>query len=238
MTEVAGITASMQDYLETILELTDGQDGVRITDIAAKLNIAKASVNQAIAKLKEQGLVRQNSYGPVILTDIGREQAAKVRQRHHKLRKFLIEVLGVNPKVAEKDACLMEHVVSPETMARLTEYLIEHGKIESNGDVKCSQQEAGCGNANINYRKEGCALKSVQTKALNELQVGAKGIIIRVVAQGAVRRRMLEMGVTPGTEVTVKGVAPFGDPMEFVIKGYNLSLRKAEAADVFVEELL
>lgn len=130
MTGTIALSSAMEDYLEVILELAESEGIVRVTDIAAALNIAKASVTQAISSLKELGMVTQERYGPVQLTPAGRECAVKVRQRHRLLRKFLIEVLGVNPKIAEKDACLMEHVVSPQTMEKLVAYLVNTGHVD------------------------------------------------------------------------------------------------------------
>jgi DtxR family transcriptional regulator, Mn-dependent transcriptional regulator len=132
MSETITLSSSLQDYLEAILELAEGENSVRITDIANKLNIAKSSVNQTINKLKELGLVLQQTYGPVELTDNGRQVANKVIQRHQKLKWFLIETLGVDTEVAEKDACLMEHAVSSQTMDRLTAFLCKNGYM-SNG---------------------------------------------------------------------------------------------------------
>jgi Fe2+ transport system protein FeoA len=80
-------------------------------------------------------------------------------------------------------------------------------------------------------------MSPVHTKAPSELKVGEQGRVVRVTARGAVRRRILEMGVAPGAEIGVKGLAPLGDPIELKVKGYNLSLRKDEAADIFVEML-
>src|SRR5690554_5175054 len=94
------ISASMQDYLEAILELSDRDGNARVTDIAASLSIAKASVSQTISKLKEMGLVTQESYGPVNLTADGKDWAIKIRHQHRILRRFLIEILGVKPEIA------------------------------------------------------------------------------------------------------------------------------------------
>ncbi|MEN8905451.1 MAG: metal-dependent transcriptional regulator [Clostridiales bacterium] len=129
------LSASLQDYLEAILELEESENQVRITDIAKRLKIAKASVNQSIHKLKELELVIQQMYGPVLLTNEGRDIAIKIRDRHRKLRKFLIEVLNVKPEVAEKDACSMEHVVSPQTMDKLTEFLCRNGYLSEGCNV-------------------------------------------------------------------------------------------------------
>lgn len=130
MTGLVNISASMQDYLETILEIEKKEESVRITDIAKKMNIAKASVNQTVKKLKSMGLVRHQTYGPVELTKSGKELALKVRERHVLIKKFLVNVLEVDPNIAEEDACLMEHVVSRQTMERLTIFLTSNGYID------------------------------------------------------------------------------------------------------------
>lgn len=237
MSGTTTLSSSMQDYLEAILELAEKENSVRITDIAIKLNIAKASVKQTVDKLKDLGLVKQQTYGPVELTNNGRELANSVRQRHIKLRRFLIEVLGVNPKVAEKDACLMKHVVSPQTIEKLAEFLCQ-GAYGTDGCNKASRDASG----NIILKKtaegrEGYVLNPINTKSLSTLKIGQKGKVIRIATKGVVRKRIVEMGITAGTEIYVKGFAPLGDPMELLVKGYNLSLRKEEAADIFVEVL-
>lgn len=118
------ITAAMEDYLEAILNLM-GPDGraVRVTDIAEKMAIAKPSVTQAIFTLKQMGLVEQKRYGRVFLTEAGMEAARSVARRHRLLRRFLEEVLGLDPVTAERDACQMEHSVSAVTMERLVAWL-------------------------------------------------------------------------------------------------------------------
>ncbi len=74
-------------------------------------------------------------------------------------------------------------------------------------------------------------------KSLSELVVGESGKIISVNGEGRVRRRLLDMGVTAGTELALRKKAPLGDPIEITIRGYELTLRKAEAACVEVETL-
>jgi Fe2+ transport system protein FeoA len=79
------------------------------------------------------------------------------------------------------------------------------------------------------------ALKPADTRVLSEFKTGEAGRVVRITAKNPVRRRILEMGVTPGTDICVKGMAPLGDPMEILVKGYHLSLRKGEAAGILVE---
>ena len=69
-------------------------------------------------------------------------------------------------------------------------------------------------------------------KTLNELKVGETARVVRLHGEGAVKRRIMDMGLTKGTEVTVRKVAPLGDPIELTVRGYELSIRKSEAATI------
>ena len=121
------VSAAMQDYLEVILNLSRQKEIVRVTDIARRLNLSKASVSQALAQLQDQGFICRDPYSPVELTAEGLKCALVVKHRHEVLRSFLIEVLGIGQQTAERDACLMEHAVSSETTQRLVDFLIEKG---------------------------------------------------------------------------------------------------------------
>ncbi|MDY6877615.1 MAG: FeoA family protein [Chloroflexota bacterium] len=72
-------------------------------------------------------------------------------------------------------------------------------------------------------------------RTLNQLQPGERATIVKIGGEGPVRRRILDMGVVSGAEIKVVRVAPLGAPIEFLIKGYNLSLRKSEAQQIQVE---
>ena len=72
-------------------------------------------------------------------------------------------------------------------------------------------------------------------KALSEFKIGESGIILSVDGEKRVRRRLFDMGVTPGTEILLRKKAPLGDPIEIAIRGYELTLRNAEAACILME---
>lgn len=72
-------------------------------------------------------------------------------------------------------------------------------------------------------------------KLLSQLKIGEKATVVAVHGEGAVRRRLFDMGITPGAEVYLRKKAPLGDPIEIAIRGYELTLRKAEAANVEVK---
>lgn len=72
-------------------------------------------------------------------------------------------------------------------------------------------------------------------KTLKEVEVGQTVKVNRLGGEGAIRRRIMDMGITKGTDIYVRKVAPFGDPIEVTVRGYELSLRKGEADNILVE---
>lgn len=110
-------TPSIEDYLECIYQTNQGQ-GVKSTDIAAKLSVSKPSVHRAIVTLTEMGLVQQEKYSLIYLTEAGQKKAAEVSAKHEILSGFLQNVLGIPAEIAEEEACKMEHGVSMETAQR------------------------------------------------------------------------------------------------------------------------
>ena len=72
-------------------------------------------------------------------------------------------------------------------------------------------------------------------KKLNEVQVGQTVSAIKINGEGAIKRRIMDMGITKGTSIYVRKVAPLGDPMELTVRGYELSIRKADAERIDVE---
>ena len=72
-------------------------------------------------------------------------------------------------------------------------------------------------------------------KNLKEVPVGGKAKVVKIHGEGAVKRRIMDMGITKGVEIFVRKVAPLGDPIEITVRGYELSLRKADAENIEVE---
>ena len=113
---------SSENYLETILMLSQKLPVVRSINIANELEFSKPSVSVAMKKLRESGYIEMDQNGFITLTSAGLAIAEKVYDRHKTLSSFL-ESLGVNAEVAAEDACRIEHVISPESFAALKEYL-------------------------------------------------------------------------------------------------------------------
>ena len=124
------MSSSIEDYLEAILTLTENGQSVRVTDVARRLGVAKSSVTEAVGLLRSRGLVTQEKYGRIFLTQEGLVESARVRRRHIVLRTFLRDVLGVKQDQAEIDACQIEHVVSAETMNKMVTFLEQNQMLD------------------------------------------------------------------------------------------------------------
>ena len=112
--------ASGEDYLEAILVLQKKLGMVRSVDVARHLEVTKPSVCHAGATLREGGFLTMDSDYFLHLTDVGREVAEKIYERHCFFTEQLIAA-GVDPKTAEADACRIEHIISDESFDRLKE---------------------------------------------------------------------------------------------------------------------
>ena len=108
---------SGENYLETILVLTKKNGSVRSIDIAEAMQFTKASVSRAMSILKRDNYIIMHPDGSILLTKEGQKKATAVYDRHVTLTRYINEVLGVDVEIAEKDACRIEHIISPETFA-------------------------------------------------------------------------------------------------------------------------
>ena len=116
------MTKSLEDYIEVVYVLIQEKRRARVRDIATALKVKMPSVVKGISELKKLGLVAQEPYGDVELTAKGRRIATMILNRHNKIREFLM-LIGVSRRIADKDACLMEHILSAETMDKIRDYL-------------------------------------------------------------------------------------------------------------------
>ena len=114
------ITPSGEDYLETILVLQKKLGMVRSVDVARHMEVSKPSVCHAVATLRDGGFLTMDEDHFLHLTDVGREVAEKIYERHCFFTEQLIAA-GVDPKTAEADACRIEHIISDESFDRLKE---------------------------------------------------------------------------------------------------------------------
>ncbi len=122
------LSEAKEDYLETILMLSQNGDSVHLVDIAKSHKVSKATVSNALVKLGESGFVVYEKYRPVSLTEKGRILAKNTLKKHKMLIDFLTENLGVPMDEAREAACKMEHAIGAKIANKLAEFMAKLDK--------------------------------------------------------------------------------------------------------------
>jgi len=247
MTETLNLSASLEDYLETIYNIIQEKKAVRAKDIAARLKVSNASVTGALRALAKKKFLNYAPYDVITLTPEGEKIAREIARRHQVLKDFFVKVLAVDAAQANEAACKLEHGISPEIINRLVQFIefIEICPLGGEKLIQGFQRHLECGierdkcDTCIELAK-GIASSSdieqkTQKKTLAQLKQGERALIKKIRARGPLRKRLIEMGLIPGAVVEVERIAPMGDPFEVKVRGYHLSLRKDEVEKVEVE---
>jgi len=117
------ISASLEDYLETIYEIIEEKQGVKAVEISRRLGVGRSSVTEALKNLADKKLVNYGRYDVISLTPAGEKAAKKVQFRHQALYDFLVKVLDVECEEAQENACRIEHVISEDVLKRLISFV-------------------------------------------------------------------------------------------------------------------
>lgn len=237
------VTQALEDYLETIYLICRDHKIARVKDIAKARNVKMSSVTIAMRRLAEQGLISYSQREYIDLTEEGEQVARRVLARHDLLRRFLIEVLAMPPDDAERDACAMEHHLSDVAMDRFTRFFEYIARCPgASGDMLARFHACQAVNPEAATGADGCGsgvclhhgLSAKASRSLADLKPGESGTVTQVVAGGAIRQRLLDMGLLPGTEAQLERVAAVGDPLWIRLQGFQLSLRRSEAESVLI----
>jgi DtxR family Mn-dependent transcriptional regulator len=213
------LSESLEDYLLDIFEITIQGKIARISEIAKKRGVKLSSAFDAVKTLAEKKLLKHERYGYVMLSDYGIEQARELYERKKILLKFLINIIGVPQEIAIKDVHKMEHDLSKETIEAIIKFT---SSIKGTNKIK-----------DKNKIKEDNMILS-----LKDLKVGEMGKIISIKEGiGSLKNKLLTMGAVNGTIVKVEKVAPLGDPIDVLVRGYHLTLRKEEAKQILIEKI-
>jgi len=242
------LSASLEDYLEAIFWITQSKGAARAKDIAKRLRVKASSVTGALQALGEKNYVNYTPYDVITLTSEGLEVAKKVVRRHRILKNFFTTVLGIDAKIAEEGACKLEHSIPPSIVERLIEFMefVEicprGGKEWINSFIdKCKTAKKRncekCFEQSLeNFKKEKLIMQEKEeTITLVDLKPKQKGVVVKINRRGPIAKRLADMGVGRGAPIEVERVAPLGDPIDIKVKGYHLSLRKEEAANIYIK---
>lgn len=224
---------SVEEYLEAIYSFNEKGELAKNTELAKKLKVAPPSVTQMIKKLAAEGLVEHQPYKGVALTGRGMALAQKVVRKHRLLERFLHDFLGFNRDKVHDEACRMEHTLSDEAALALCKALDspETCPDDEKPIPPCPLNVEDCDEC-VSAREDGSLMLLTE---LSNLKPGERGIVAFVRGGTRACQRLLDMGLTNGTEVTVVNAAPFNGPIEVSVRETTLALGRGLAEKVFVE---
>ncbi len=224
------ISHSVEEYLEAIYSFNEKGELAKNTELAKKLKVAPPSVTQMIQKLAEDGLVDYQPYKGTSLTGIGMALAQKVVRKHRLLERFFHDYLGMNSENVHNEACKMEHSLSDEAALALSKALDNPKTCPDDGKpIPPFPQDLD----NSEAEKEEQPNRLLTE--LSNLKPGEEGVVAFIRGGTSASQRLLDMGLTKGTTVSVVNAAPFQGPIEISVRGTNLAIGRGLAGRVFVE---
>lgn len=228
--------------METIFELVRDNKLARIKDIAKARDVRSASVIPAMRRLSEMGLITYEKREYIDLTEAGEKVARRVYARHRLLARFFRDILGIPNDFAQKDACALEHSLSDVGMDHIVRFFEFIQSCPDGGDVISRLKSCALVNSDKKQCTGGCTsnhgkrtASSAEMKTLEQMKPGEYCNVVRISGIGAIRQRILDMGLMPGIHIYIERVSPAGDPMWIKFQGSQLSLRLKEAAMVLVK---
>jgi DtxR family Mn-dependent transcriptional regulator len=215
---------SLEDYLLVIYEMEINGQVPRVKNISDVLSKKSTSVIDALKKLGASELVEYERHNFIKITPKGISKAQHIFRRRMLFSSFLTSVLKIPSSQSSELAMKLEHIDSedfsrgietlqlyfekyPEAFAEFEKFMIAHKK-----------------NPHISY------------STLSSIGLHEKVKVLEVKGSDFIKKRLIAMGFVPGVELEIIGTAPMGDPIEIKIRGYNLALRKEEAANIYVEK--
>lgn len=227
------ISSSLEDYLETIYLLQQEQGFARVKEIAQARDVKAASVSVALRKLAESNLVKYERREYISLTEEGEIAARRVFSRHRLLKRFFSDVLQMDDSAADEQACALEHSLTDEAMSRFVsffEFLGKNGLVVE--DFKKCLQQKGCHLAGTSEQCKNCTATTESHQTIADMQPGQEATVCNITATGALRQRLLDMGILPDTTIEMERHGLGGDPVWIRVQGARLALRKSEASCV------
>ena len=229
---------STEEYLEALYNLTQDGKTATTSEISNRMKVSPASVTEMIKKLSENGYVNYSPYQGVTLTGEGYRLAEKMTRKHRLLERFLHDILKIGNDRVHREACEMEHVLSDEAERAMCQTLKSPARCPDDGQVipACSLGFSNCGECRQwTGDLEEVGQRKKRVLPLASLKEHQEGKIEFIRGDNRVLRRLLDMGLTPGTTIKVNRVAPLKGPIEITVRGSHLALGDEIACNVFVE---
>lgn len=232
---------SVEDYLRVMYTLSRNGRMISTTEVSECLQIAPASVTEMLKKLAEKGYINYSPYRGSTLTVEGLQVAQKITRKHRLLEKFLSDVLKIGKDKVHTQASEMEHSLSDEAEESLCRFLKYPDTCPDDGKVipPCDLPFSSCEECIEMHKKglEEVGKRKQNLVSITNLKEGNLGKISFIRGEHKVLQRLLDMGLTPSTCISVVRVAPLNGPIEVAVRGSKLALGQDIASNVFVEDV-
>jgi len=224
-----------EEYLEALLDLSKDGAAVKTNELAGRLRVAPASVTEALQRLRRDGMVSYEPYRGATLTAKGATAARRIKRKHRLLEVLLTRVLRMAPRKAHEEACRMEHSLSDEAETAICRTLrgpdlCPHGRPIPPCDADVGSCAECLSEGAPAFRKSG-----PEPVPLTSLPPRKSSRVVFVRGGRAIVKRLCDLGLTPGTPVSLLRSAPMNGPVEIRVRGCNLALGRAIAEKIFVE---
>jgi DtxR family Mn-dependent transcriptional regulator len=230
---------SVEDYLKALYILSRNGETVSTNEIAGHFKIAPASVTEMLQKLAKKGYVKYSPYRGAHLTKNGYQLAEKITRKHRLLERFLHDVLKIRMDKVHLQACEMEHVLSDEAEESLCRFLAHPNRCPDDGKTipACDLPFSNCEEC-VELHNKNLEEKRRRERipiSISQLKEGERGKVSFIRGGHKILQRLFDMGLTPGTEVTVVKSAPFHGPLEILVRGSRLALGRGMIETIFVQ---
>ncbi|MDH7571796.1 MAG: metal-dependent transcriptional regulator [Armatimonadota bacterium] len=216
MSDTVAVTAAGAEYLEWVYRLSKEKGTVLPLDLARSLKVSPPSVTAMLKRLAAAGLIEYRTHAGILLTESGRQVAARIVRRHGLIERLLIDVLGIPWETADEVACQLEHYLTEEVEERLAAFL---------------------GNPTTCPHGQFIDLESPDhSRLLTELAPGEEGWVARFTDEDtSFLNYVSELGMRPGARVRVTSRQPFNGPLMVAVDGEPRAIGREAAEKVRVE---
>lgn len=228
---------STEEYLEALYTLTQGGKTASTSEIAKRLNVRPASVTEMLGKLAEIGHINYSPYQGVTLTPQGFRIAERMTRKHRLLERFLHDVLKLGKDKVHDEACGMEHALSDEAARAMCRTMKYPDTCPDDGQTipPCDFRFSSCDECSECGDLDKVGRRETSVVSLTAMKERDAATIAFIRGDNKVLRRLLDLGLTPGTRVKVVRIAPMKGPVEVAVRGSRLALGGEVASNIFVE---
>ena len=231
------ISENVEEYLETIYKKSLKNNMAKTTEISKDLKIAPSSVTQMLKKLEEDGYVTYYQYKGVELTDKGYKIAKEIVRKHRLIEMFLYETLKLDMEDIHDQACAMEHSLSDEAERKLCQLLEYPNQCPDDHNIIpiCDLNIPSCYECSKVHSIDEIPKRIEKLTSLGNMQPNQKGRIKFIRGNNDRIKKLLDMGITLETEITLLQTAPLNQPLKVLIENKQIELEKDLSYDIFVE---